>query len=88
MVPLLHDADVVLVNMAAAPRSGDIVLARTTEGYVVKRLARMSPIGVELESLNPDFDPIIIRDDSRPIVGVVVLRWCEHETNLSTPRIR
>lgn len=88
MVPLLHDADVVLVNMAAVPRPGDIVLARTAEGYVVKRLARMSVTGIVLESLNPEFRPISIGDQSRPIVGVVVLSWCEHEAHSSTARIR
>lgn len=88
MVPLLHDADVILVNMAAIPDHGDIVLARTAEGYVVKRLTRMTSTGVELESLNPAFPPIIIRDQERPIVGVVVLRWCDHEPVLSTAPIR
>lgn len=88
MLPLLHDDDVVLVNMSAAPRAGDIVLARTIEGYVVKRLVRVSPMGVDLESFNPEFRPITIRDQSRPIVGVVVLRWCEHEASVSTNGIR
>jgi SOS-response transcriptional repressor LexA len=81
MLPLLHDGDVVLVNMTAAARPGDIVLARTDDGYVVKRLARMSTSGVLLESLNSEFDPITIRDLPRPIAGVVVLRWCEHQTD-------
>ena len=87
MLPLLHDADVVLVNMAASAKPGDIVLARTTEVYVVKRLKRIASTGVELESLNSDFAPITVRDDSSPIVGVVVLRWCEHGINVSTSRI-
>jgi SOS-response transcriptional repressor LexA len=79
MVPLLHDGDVVLVNMAAEPRAGDVVLARTDEGYVVKRLANVSPAAITLESLNPDFPPLVIRDVTRPVAGTVVLRWCEHE---------
>lgn len=79
MVPLLHDADIVLVKLSAVPRRGDIVLARTSGGYVVKRLGRMSPAGAVLESLNPDFDSVTIADQPRPIIGVVVLRWCEHE---------
>lgn len=79
MVPLLHDGDVVLVNMSAVARPGDIVLARTGEGHVVKRLARINTAGVVLESLNREFDPITIADQQRPIVGVVVLRWCEHQ---------
>jgi hypothetical protein len=79
MLPLLHDGDVVLVNMAAAACPGDIVLARTDDGYVVKRLARISGASVLLESLNSDFDPITIRDLPRPVAGVVVLRWCDHQ---------
>ena len=87
MMPLLHDADVVLVNIAATAKPGDIVLARAAEGYVVKRLTRIGSTGVELESLNSNCAPITIRDDSRPIVGVVVLRWCEHGVDMSTSRI-
>ena len=79
MLPLLHDGDVVLVNMAAAARPGDIVLARMDDGYVVKKLARISTASVLLESLNSKFDSITIRDLPRPIAGVVVLRWCEHQ---------
>lgn len=78
MLPLLHDGDVVLVNMAAEPCLGDVVLARTDDGYVVKRLVRISSEGVTLESLNREFGSIVIRDLPRPIAGVVVLRWCEH----------
>jgi hypothetical protein len=81
MLPLLHEGDVVLVNIAAVPRPGDVVLARTEDGYVVKRLARISTAGVLLESLNPEFDPITIRDQARPVAGVVVLRWCEHQSS-------
>jgi len=87
MLPLLHDADVVLVNMTAVAKPGDIVLARASEGYVVKRLVRIAQTGVELESLNADFAPVTIRDDSRPIVGVVVLRWCNHTLAMSTAPI-
>ena len=79
MQPLLHDGDVVLVNMGASPSRGDIVLARTENGYVVKRLARISRTGVILESLNPQFEPITVRDFSRSVAGVVVLRWCDHD---------
>ena len=79
MIPLLHDGDVVLVNMAADPRVGDVVLARTDHGYVVKRLGRMSSAGMTLESLNPEFEPMVIRDVTKPIAGTVVMRWCAHE---------
>lgn len=78
MLPLLHDGDVVLVKMGASARPGDIVLARTDEGYVVKRLEQISTLGVRLESLNAGFGGITIRDLPQPLAGVVVLRWCEH----------
>lgn len=78
MLPLLHDGDTVLVAMRNSYRSGDIVLARTDEGYVVKRLDRVTTRGVYLESLNRQHGDIVIRDIPKPIVGMVVLRWCPH----------
>jgi len=78
MVPLLHDGDTVLVAMGRAHRIGDVVLARNDDGYVVKRLERITTRGVYLESLNPSHGDIVIRDIPKPIVGTVVLRWCPH----------
>lgn len=78
MLPLLHDGDTVLVAMGAEQRKGSIVLARTEDGYVVKRLERITTRGVYLQSLNPQYDAVVIRDIPRPIVGSVVLRWCPH----------
>jgi hypothetical protein len=78
MVPLLHDGDIVLVCMDGEYRNGSIVLARTEDGYVVKRLDRVTSQGVYLESLNREHPPIVIREIPKPIVGSVVLRWCPH----------
>jgi hypothetical protein len=78
MQPLLHDGDTVLVAMGVEPVTGNIVLARTDDGYVVKRLERITTRGVYLQSLNAQYDVIVVRDIPRPIVGSVVLRWCPH----------
>ena len=83
MLPLLHDGDTVLVSMGAEKRKGSIVLARTEDGYVVKRLERITSRGVYLQSLNPQHDPVVIREISSPIVGSVVLRWCPHSVGTS-----
>jgi hypothetical protein len=79
MVPLLDDGDTVLVAMGVETRNGNIVLARTDEGYVVKRLKRITTLGVYLESLNPEHEGIVIRDIEQPIAGTVMLRWCPHQ---------
>ncbi len=78
MVPLLHDGDTVLIALGVKPRNGSIVVARSDEGYVVKRLTRITTRGVYLESLNPDYEPMVIKDVQQPIAGCVVLSWCPH----------
>lgn len=78
MLPLLHDGDTVLVAMGSPHRTGSIVLARTDEGYVVKRLERVTTRGVYLRSLNPQHGSVVIKDIPKPIIGSVVLRWCPH----------
>jgi hypothetical protein len=79
MLPLLHDGDTVLMALGMKPRNGTIVVARNDDGYVVKRLSRITTRGVYLESLNPDYDPVVIKDVPQPIAGCVVLRWCPHD---------
>jgi phage repressor protein C with HTH and peptisase S24 domain len=79
MLPLLHDGDTLLVALDSKAMVGDIVLARTDDGYVVKRLDGASARGVRLSSLNERYATILVSDVQRPIVGRVVLRWCPHE---------
>lgn len=71
----INDGDYVMVNVKMLPNDGDIVLAHIEgEGQVVKRL-RMSPGQVTLESANPDFADIVVRDPATlRIHGVVVGR--------------
>lgn len=78
MLPLLHDGDTVLIELGVKPRNGSIVVARSDDGYVVKRLNRITTRGIYLDSLNPDYEPMVIRDVTEPIAGCVVLRWCPH----------
>ena len=54
MLPLYRHGDVVIVSPSAACRPGDRVVVRTRDGEVMaKVLARRSPDGLELSSLNP-----------------------------------
>jgi phage repressor protein C with HTH and peptisase S24 domain len=56
-----------------------VVVARHPEhGYVVKRVGRVSSVRVELVSLNADYAPLEIPNDSALVLGTVLLRWCPH----------
>jgi phage repressor protein C with HTH and peptisase S24 domain len=81
MMPYLHPGDTVLVRLGDALAQGRVVVARRPDdGYVVKRVGKVRRYEVELVSLNPDFEPIVVPRDSRLILGTVVLRWCAHDT--------
>jgi phage repressor protein C with HTH and peptisase S24 domain len=55
MLPLYRDGDVLIVDPGAQVRRGDRVVVKTREGEVMaKVLARQTPRGIELLSLNPD----------------------------------
>ncbi|OAP41163.1 DNA-binding protein [Sinorhizobium glycinis] len=55
MLPLYRDGDVLIVDPGAQVRRGDRVVLKSREGEVMaKILARQTPRGVELLSLNPD----------------------------------
>ena len=80
MLPLLHSGDIVLVKLGPdAVRDTVVVARRPDDGYVVKRVGRVTPAQLELVSLNPDFPtPIIVDRDEGAVTGTVVLRWCGH----------
>lgn len=71
----INDGDYVMVNVKMLPNDGDIVLAHIEgEGQVVKRL-RKKRGKITLESANPDFDDIVVKDPATlRIHGVVVGR--------------
>ena len=79
MLPLLHSEDVVLVKLGSDVARDSIVVARRPDdGYVVKRVGRVSGAAIELLSLNPDFAPTLIERAEGTVAGTVVLRWCRH----------
>ena len=55
MLPLYRDGDILIVDPGAQVRRGDRVVVRTRKGEVMaKVLARQTPRGIDLLSLNPD----------------------------------
>jgi hypothetical protein len=80
MEPLMHTGDTVLVALGRPLRSGAVIVARRPEddGYVCKRVKRLRPRTIELESLAPGRPLIRIPRDEALIVGQVVAVWCHH----------
>jgi hypothetical protein len=79
MQPLLHPGDVMLVRLDPAASRDDVVVARTGDDeFIVKRVGRMTAASIELRSVNPEFPSIRVARANQPVVGTVVLCWCEH----------
>ena len=69
----IKDGDIVIVDTAAEPKDGDIVLAFLhAYGQVVKRLRVHGSDGITLESANPEFKPIVVTDSSSLVIHGVV----------------
>ncbi len=79
MTPLLHSGDTVLVKLGAELARDTVVVARCDDGYVVKRVGRITRQELELISLNPAFPLIRVRRTEGAVLGTVMLRWCAHE---------
>lgn len=80
MLPLLHSGDVMIVRLDSPFSSGDIAVARVDDGgFVVKRVGRVTADFVELVSINPAFGAIRLDRSAQPVIGVVVLCWCDHQ---------
>lgn len=80
MEPLMHSGDTILVRVGSEVQADTVIVARhPDDGYVVKRVARLTPTSIHLAALNPGYPPITIPRDPSLIVGTVVLRWCAHE---------
>lgn len=78
MTPVLREGDVVLVRVATDVAPDTIIVARLPDdGYVVKRVGRITPRWIELTSLNPEFSPIRVARGPGVVLGTVVLRWRE-----------
>ncbi len=80
MTPVLREGDLALVSVgtdaAAAVAVDTIVVARLPDdGYVVKRVGRVTQRWIELTSLNPAYPPIRLPRGPGAVLGTVVLRW-------------
>ena len=76
MTPLLQPEDLVLVRLGGEIERQSIVVARLPDhGYVVKAVSRVTPILVELTSLNPEYPPLRVPRSELAVLGTVILRW-------------
>ncbi|MBA3446139.1 MAG: helix-turn-helix transcriptional regulator [Pseudaminobacter sp.] len=73
MLPLYRDGDVLIVEPGARINKGDRVVVKTGAGEVMaKVLARQSPDGIELRSINPDHpDRIIAKGEIEWLARIV-----------------
>jgi SOS-response transcriptional repressor LexA len=80
MEPLMHTGDTILVRVGTDVQQNTVIVARhPDDGYVVKRVDRLTPTTIQLASLNAGYPMLAIPRDPSLIVGTVVLRWCAHE---------
>lgn len=87
MEPMLHSGDVVLLRLGSDPVVGRIVVARIPDhGYVVKEVGRVTVDAIELLSLNPSFEPVVVPPASGTVLGTVLLRWCPHGSTTALQR--
>jgi SOS-response transcriptional repressor LexA len=76
MDPVLAPADVILVKLDDTPSVDDLVVARLPDdGFVVKRVASLSPRSLELASFNPAYAPIVVERDRGTVLGTVIARF-------------
>lgn len=79
MIPLMHSGDTVLVRLDPTVKRGRVIVARhPDDGYVCKVVSRVRNRTIEMSSLDPGRNPVVIPRDSRLIVGTVVRVWCPH----------
>ena len=61
MQPLYRDGDILIVSPNSAPRKGDRIVLRTTDGEVMaKILVRRTAKTVELASFNPTHANLVV----------------------------
>ena len=69
MAPYIMDGDYVVVDLKRGPVNGDTVLARTGDGLVVKQFFKKAD-HVELVSVNPEFEPVSLKEVA--VLGVLI----------------
>jgi phage repressor protein C with HTH and peptisase S24 domain len=76
MTPVLGSREVILVQLDAAPRVDDLIVARLPDqSHVVKRVASIETRRIELASFNPEYESIFVPRDPSPVVGTVIARF-------------
>ena len=83
----MHPGDVVLVKLGDPLKAGTVVVARQEDdGYVCKKVRRVRRDRLELESLKKGLPVLQLARHPDPVVGTVVLVWCEHAQPLMHAR--
>ena len=81
MTPLIHSGDTVLVKREPTITANSVVVARhPDDGYVCKKVERLTGTSVVLASLAVDGPTVVIPRDPRLIIGTVVMVWCRHRS--------
>ncbi|AUG52109.1 S24 family peptidase [Thalassospira marina] len=75
MSPVFRDGDLIIVSPASNIRPRDRVVVKTREGEVMaKELVRRGAMGLELKSLNPDYEDRYI--DAQNLDWIARILWC------------
>ena len=69
-------ADVVVARRDEPLRPHALVVARDADGYVLRRVGRVSDEAVELLPEVGDARPLRVPAGPGAIVGTVIMRWC------------
>ena len=76
MQPVLAPSDVILVQLDTTPAVDDLIVARRPDdGFVVKRVASMTPREIELASFNEAYAPVRVPRDPSAVLGTVIARF-------------
>ena len=78
MEPRIQSGDLVLVDYAKEPRSGNIVIAIVNGEAVIKKFLRLKGIPV-LRSLNPKYPDIVAREGDEFTIAGVALKVVESD---------
>ena len=81
------DGDIVLVNRALEPQSGNVVIACLDGELTLKRLVK-DRRGVRLLAGNPDYAPIVVGEEQELVVwGVVTFSIHDHRMRKAVTRV-
>jgi phage repressor protein C with HTH and peptisase S24 domain len=81
MAPLMHTGDTILLRLGSQVQRDTVIVARHPEdGYVCKRVGRLSRDTIDLVSLEPGRAPVQIPRCADLIVGTVLMVWCKHRS--------